>query len=150
MIETGLSDFHKMVHFPKIKQQVISYWKYKDFNNKTFLDLLKRELNVQGQFLNEKKLDVFSTICTEIFDKHAPKKRRYIRSTHKPFINNEISKATMTRSRLRNRYLKNRSEENRKLFCKQRNKCVSLLRKSKKDYFASLNEKSITDNITSF
>ena len=56
----------------------------------------------------------------------------------------------MTRNRLRNRFLKIRSEENRKLFCKQRNKCVSLLRKSKKDYFASLNEKSITDNITSF
>ena len=63
-----------MVHFPKIKQQVIRYWKYKDFNNKTFLDSLKRELNVQGQFLNEKELDAFSTICTEIFDKHAPKK----------------------------------------------------------------------------
>ena len=28
----------------------------------------------------------------------------------------------------------------------QRNKCVSLLRKSKKDYFENLNEKSITDN----
>ena len=52
----------------------------------------------------------------------------------------------MTRSRLRNRFLKNRSEENRKLFCKQRNKCVSLLRKTKKDYFENLNEKNITDN----
>ena len=51
----------------------------------------------------------------------------------------------MTRSRLRNRFLKNRSEENRKIFCKQRNKCVSLLRKSKKDYFENLNERNITD-----
>ena len=34
----------------------------------------------------------------------------------------------MTRSRLRNRFLKNRSEENRKLFCKQRNKGVYLLK----------------------
>ena len=41
--------------------------------------------------------------------------------------------------------MKNRSEENRKLFSKQRNKCVSLLRKSKKDYFENLNEKNITD-----
>ena len=32
------------------------------------------------------------------------------------------------------------------LFCKQRNKCVSLLRKSKKDYFENLNEKNIADN----
>ena len=94
MIETGLSDFHKMIvavmkmHFPKMKPQVVSYRKYKDFHNETFLDSLKHELNVQGQFLNEKGLDAFSTICTEIFDKHAPKKKRYIRSNHKTFINN--------------------------------------------------------------
>ena len=81
VIETELSDFHKMIvavmkmHFPKMKPQVVSYRKYKDFHNETFLNSLKHELNVQGQFLNEKGLDAFSTICTEIFDKHAPKKR---------------------------------------------------------------------------
>ena len=47
VIETELSDFHKMVvammktHFPKMKPQVISYRKYKDFHNETFLDSLK-------------------------------------------------------------------------------------------------------------
>ena len=61
-------------------------------------------------------------------------------------MNNEISKAIMTRTRLRNRFLKNRSNRNRDLFRKQRNLCVSLLRKSKKDYFSNLNEKQITDN----
>ena len=54
-------------------------------------------------------------------------KSRYILSNHKPFINNETSKAI---SKLRNRFLQNRSEENRKLFRKQRNKCVSLLQES--------------------
>ena len=63
MIETGLSDFHKMIthvmkmHFPKMKSQVVSYRKYKDFHNETFLDSLRHELNVQGQLLNEKGLD---------------------------------------------------------------------------------------------
>ena len=66
---------------------------------------------------------------------------------HKPFINNEISKAIMTKSRLRNRFLKkNRSETNRKLFYKQRNKYDSPLRKSKKNYFENLNEKNMTGN----
>ena len=46
----------------------------------------------------------------------------------------------MTRSRLRNRFLKTRSVENRKLFCKQRNKYVLVLQKSKKHYFENLNE----------
>ena len=108
MIEIGLSDFHKMIvavmkmHFPKMKPQVVSYRKYKDFHNETFLDSLRHELNIQGQFLNEKGLDAFSTICAEIFDKHAPKKKRFIRCNHKPFINTEICKAIMTRNRLRN------------------------------------------------
>ena len=61
-------------------------------------------------------------------------------------MNNEIFKAIMTRTRLRNRFLKNRRNRNRGLFRKQRNLCVSLLRKSKKDYFSNLNEKQITDN----
>ena len=66
-------------------------------------------------------------------------KKRYIRYNDKTFINNEISKTTMTRSRVRDRFLK-------KLFFNQRNKCVLLLRKSKKDYFENLIEKNITDN----
>ena len=72
-------------------------------------------------------------------------KKRYIKSNDKLFINNQISKTILTRSRLRNRFLQNRSEENWKLFYKRRNKCVSLLQKSK-DYFANLNEKNIADN----
>ena len=46
-------------------------------------------------------------------------------------------------SRLRNLFLKYRSYENRELFCEQRDVYPSLLRKSKKDYFAKLNEKAM-------
>ena len=67
----------------------------------------------------------------------------YIRSNHQP---NEISKAIMARSSLRDRFLKNRNEENRKLFWKQRSKWVSLLWKSKKHFFENLNEKNVIDN----
>ena len=65
MIEKGVSEFNKRIvavkkmHFPNVKPQVVSYRKYKDFHNKTFLDSLRHELNVQGQFLNEKGLDAF-------------------------------------------------------------------------------------------
>ena len=80
VIETRLSDFHKMmvavmkIHFPKMKPQVVSYRKYKGFHNETFLDSLRHELNAQGQFLNEKVPDPFPTICSESLDKHAPEK----------------------------------------------------------------------------
>ena len=46
-----------------------------------------------------------------------------------------LSKEIMTRSRLRNKYLKNRNEENRPIYVKQGNYCVSLLRKSKEKYY---------------
>ena len=61
-------------HFSKMKPQVVIYGKYKDVQSETFLDSLRHEINIQGKLLNEKGLDTFSTICTEIFDKHAPKK----------------------------------------------------------------------------
>ena len=47
----------------------------------------------------------------------------------------------MARSRLRNKYIKNRNEENRAIYVKQRNYCVSLLRKSKKKYYENLDKK---------
>ena len=47
---------------------------------------------------------------------------------------------------MRNRFLKHRSDENRRLFPKQRNMCVSLLRKSKKEYFSSLNINKVVEN----
>ena len=90
--------------------------------------------------------DAFSEICTDVLDKHAPQRKWYLRSNHKLFMNNEISKTIIARTRLRNRFLKNRSNQNRDLFRKQRNLRLRLLRKSKKDYFSYLNEKQITNN----
>ena len=60
--------------------------------------------------------------------------------------NKDFSKEIMTRSRLRNKYIKNRNEENRAIYVKQRNYCVSLLRKSKKKYYENLDERNLMDN----
>ena len=47
------------------------------------------------------------------------------------FMNRALSKEVMTGKRLRNNFLKDRSEENKRKYSKQRNYCASLLRKSK-------------------
>ena len=47
---------------------------------------------------------------------------------------------------MRNIYLKNCSDNNKREYNKQRNYCVSLLRKTKTNYYANLNEKDLTDN----
>ena len=52
----------------------------------------------------------------------------------------------MTWTKLRNIFLQNRSGENIIRYTKQRNFCVSLLRKIKKRYYENINEKSVVDN----
>ena len=61
-------------------------------------------------------------------------------------MNKALSKAIMQRTNLRNKFLKEPSVANKFSYNKQRNWCVSLLRKEKKNFFANLNEKDIADN----
>ena len=76
----------------------------------------------------------------------APIKQKHIRGNQSPFMNKDIHKAIMTRTRLRNRFLKEPTEMNRLAYKKQRNYCVLLMRQSKKQYYGSLNVNHLTDN----
>ena len=58
----------------------------------------------------------------------------------------DLHKAIMKRSRLGNKVLCDRTDISREEYKKQRNLCVSLLKKAKKDHFANLDTKSVTDN----
>ena len=60
-----------------------------------------------------------------------PLKSRYVRVNQVPDRNKTISKAIMVRSRLKNKYMKNMTEENKRNYTRQRNFCVKLLRKEK-------------------
>ena len=82
----------------------------------------------------------------ETVNQYAPCKQKQVQGNHLPFMNKTLSKEIMTRTRLRNRFLKNRTEENKKKYTKQRNYCVSLLRKVKNECYSNLNEKDVTDN----
>ena len=79
-------------------------------------------------------------------DELAPQKNKYSGGNNMLFINKTIKKAFMKRSCLRNIYLKNRSGYDKREYNKQRNYCVSLLRKTKTNYYVNLNEKDLTDN----
>ena len=52
---------------------------------------------------------------------------------YKPFMNKRLSKAIMQRTRFRNTFVKNPTDENRYIYTKQRNSYVPLLRKEKKN-----------------
>ena len=67
----------------------------------------------------------FAVTCNKILDNHSPLKKKYVRGNHWPFMNKSLSKAIMVLTRLRNIFLKNRSDENKINYNKQRNLCVT-------------------------
>ena len=153
VIETGLSDFHRMtvsvlkMHFRKLPPKVITYRNFSNYENANFINSLNDVLNEhenQEHLLNDP--DCFYKVCVEVLNRHAPQKKKYVRGNNKPFMNKTLSKAIMQRTKLRNKFLKDPTEHNKISYTKQRNWCVSLLRKEKKEYFANLNEKDIIDN----
>ena len=54
----------------------------------------------------------------------------------------------MKRSRLRNKFLNTKSDNDRKAYNKQHNLCVSLIRREKKNFFDNISTHDITDNKT--
>ena len=69
-------------------------------------------------------------------NEHAPSKKKYARGNQMFFLTKDLSKAITERSRLRNKFLNNKIEENRTLYVKQRSYCISILKT--KTYFELL------------
>ena len=58
-------------------------------------------------------------------------------------MNKKLSKEIATRSRLRNKFLKTKTDASRKAYNKQRNYWVSLFRREKRSFFNNLHKKNI-------
>ena len=131
-------------HFRKLPPKIVTYRDFKRFENERFIDSLRVTLNNQDvNYTKNPKL--FFELCRSELEHHAPRTKKYVRGNNKPFMTKELSKSIMERTRLRNKFLKNPTTENKLAYTKQRNFCVSLL-KVKREYFANINEKNIIDN----
>ena len=121
---------------------MIKYRDYKHFPNEHFKNSLYKKLT------NNTELDYsrFEEIVLNLLSSQAPFKKRMVRANHRVLLNKEIHKAIMVRSRLRNKFLKEKTAFSRKAYNKQRNYCDKLIQKSKIKYFGNLNVKNITDN----
>ena len=71
-------------------------------------------------------------------------KKKYLRAFK--FVTKELSEAIMLRSKLRKRLLKDRKEESRREYKKQRNVCVYLFKKTEKDYYENIDISNLTDS----
>ena len=150
VIETGLSDFHKLTvtvlkaKFQKQAPKVIHYRNNKKFNHRLFRNDLLWQLNGEG--IHNMECKEFEKVFIRTLNKHAPLKKRFIRANNSPFMTKEICKAIMLRSKLRNTYLKLKSVEAHAEYKKQRNICVALIRNTKRNYYSNLNVNVVTDN----
>ena len=62
----------------------------------------------------EGELNGFLDVCKKLLDYQALCKKKYTMANQAPFLTKEINAEIMTRSRLRNKFLRCRSDEKRK------------------------------------
>ena len=80
LIETGLSDCHKMIVsaftaiFKRLPAKVIAYRNYKTFDHNQFLRNHDQELIKSNSYNDEQKYDILTSIFRQVLDKHAPLK----------------------------------------------------------------------------
>ena len=135
VFETGFSDFHKLIttvlkqYFPKPKPKVINYRDYRNFRNDEFRAELDNKILKYD--INNIEYQHFLNIFIEILNKHAPMKIKYFRVNQGKFMTKGLHKAIVKPSRLRSKFLRDRTETSRKEYKKQVNFCVNLLKKAK-------------------
>ena len=115
VLETGQSDFHLMTFavirksFKKLQPRVVNYRSYKNFSNKKLNSCLLNELRKEDFANNDKGFVKFCNISKNVLNKHARRKKENVRGNQMLFMTKDLSKEIMKRSRLRNRFLKDKS-----------------------------------------
>ena len=115
--------------FTSVNNSIIeTYRNYKTFDKNKFNEDLKSKLD------SIEKLDcpLFESVFIDILNTHAPVTTKKVRANNHQFMTKALRKAIMTRSRLKNAYLKTRNSKNWENYKKQRNFCTNLLKKNKK------------------
>ena len=142
MFETGLSDFHKLTttvlkqYFPKPKPKIVNYRDYKNFRNDEFRAELDNEILKHD--INNIEYQHFLNVFIEILKKHIPMKIKYLRASQGKFMTKGLHQAIIKRSRLLNKFLRDRTEMSHKEYKRQRDFCVNLLKKAKNIIFQIL------------
>ena len=82
VMETGLSDFHKMIisvmktTFQKLKPRIVQYRDYTQFSNDNFRKKLLEKLCLENINTNSNGLAKFLQICLNRLDQMAPRKKK--------------------------------------------------------------------------
>ena len=128
--------------FQKQEPLIFNYRNYKRFNNDKFSLLC--EFSKKGFW--DISCEEFQLLFMFTLNKHAPMKTKYIRVNNSPFMNYDLSKAIMVRSRLRNKFIKLKTNESREAYKTQKNHYLFLLRQVMKNFYESFSPSLITEN----
>ena len=141
VLETGISDVHCLIgttlraSYKKAEPTVIQYRDYKTFDQVSFINDLSHF--VINENINDPNIlyDNFLLFFQKTVEDHAPTKQRTVRGNDKGFADKSLRKAWYNRSRLRNKFNKNKTDGNWENFKKQRNRCTTLKRRALNRYF---------------
>ena len=102
-VDTGISDHHHLIYtmlkttYTKLPPKKITYRVYKDFDRENFLYDLESNL-----FYVNDNYSAFEKVFTNVLNKHAPLKTKFLRSNNKQFVTKELRKAIMKRTYFKN------------------------------------------------
>ena len=100
------------MHLRKLPPRIISYRDFSNYHNANFINSLT-EVHFKGENTESfvKQPDCFYKVCNKVLNQHAPRKRKYVRGNNKRLMNNALSKAIIQRTKLRNKFLKDRQQQ---------------------------------------
>ena len=102
-----MSDFNKVTvtvmkrFFEKLQPRVVNYRVYKHFENDKFRTDILSEFGKSNIEENKNEFNNLLNAFKKILDINAPRKQKYARGNHMPFMNKALPKEIMTRTRLR-------------------------------------------------
>ena len=149
-IETGISHFHKLVvanlkmFYKKQKPKFIQCRNCKTFNEQLFRIELEKELAKID--LNNAELAELHNEFLSVVNKHAPIKYKYIQANNSSYMTKSLRKEIMLCSRLHNKFRKTKKEESKQLYNELQNLCVTLLRRTKRNYLPEVNNRILKHN----
>ena len=131
-------DCHKLVTtifrstFIKLPPKNITYNSHKTFNKQNFVHELDQKLIKGDIYKTDDSYSKLTEIFSEVLEKHAPTNLKTFRGNQAPFMNKELSKVIMNKSRIKNKYLKWPSRENYLAYKKMKKKCNNLVKSRRK------------------
>ena len=123
------------------------YRNFKNFNEKNFFEEVKNtDFQIFSSDNPNENYELITSVFSNIVEKHAPLKKKFLRRNQAPFMTKEFRKVVYNRSKSRNKFCKVPTEQNEKLCKKQRNKCASIRKKSIRNYFNKIASGNIVTN----